>query len=98
MQKLNSYKKMDYSGLAAPIAHIGIIMDGNRRFAQKLMLEPWKGHEWGQKKVGEVLGWCKEFGIREATLYTLSLENIAGRPETELNYLYKLMENVANEV
>jgi len=31
--------------------HIGIIMDGNRRFSKKLMLKPWNGHEWGAKKV-----------------------------------------------
>ena len=37
--------------------HIGIIMDGNRRLAKKLMLKPWMGHEWGAKKVEEVLDW-----------------------------------------
>ncbi len=98
MQKLNISKKVDCLGLASPIAHLGIIMDGNRRFAQKLMLQPWKGHEWGEKKVEEVLDWCREFGIKTVTLYTLSLENIRGRPKLELDYLYKLMERVANEV
>ena len=34
--------------------HIGIIMDGNRRFAKRLMLKPWKGHEWGKEKVIKV--------------------------------------------
>ena len=34
--------------------HIGIILDGNRRFAKKLMLKPWKGHEWGMEKVKKV--------------------------------------------
>ncbi|MBI4177624.1 MAG: di-trans,poly-cis-decaprenylcistransferase [Candidatus Aenigmarchaeota archaeon] len=98
MQKLNSAKGLDYSGAEARINHLGIIMDGNRRFAQKLMLQPWQGHEWGEKKVEEVLGWCREFGIKTVTLYTLSLENIAGRPKAELNYLYKLMKGVANRV
>lgn len=98
MQTLNSAKRPDYSTVEAPINHLGIIMDGNRRFAQKLMLQPWKGHEWGEKKVEEVLDWCKEFGIRTVTLYTLSLENIRGRPKLELDYLYKLMERVVNGV
>lgn len=97
MQRLSS-AKLGYSGAEAQINHVGIIMDGNRRFAQKLMLEPWKGHEWGEKKVEEVLDWCRELGIRTVTLYTLSLENIAGRPKIELNYLYKLMKEVANRV
>ena len=39
--------------------HIGIILDGNRRFAKRLMLKPWKGHEWGYKKVEKLLDWCK---------------------------------------
>ncbi|MBI4167738.1 MAG: di-trans,poly-cis-decaprenylcistransferase [Candidatus Aenigmarchaeota archaeon] len=98
MQTLNSSKRSGYSTIEAPLNHLGIIMDGNRRFAQKLMLQPWKGHEWGEKKVEEVLDWCKEFGIKTVTFYTLSLENIAGRPKTELDYLYKLMERVGNEV
>lgn len=97
MQTLNSVKKMYYSSAEAPINHLGIIMDGNRRFAKKLMLEPCKGHEWGQKKVEEVLEWCTDLGIRCVTFYTLSLENIAGRSKIELNYLYKLMEKVAQD-
>src|SRR3989344_3263792 len=31
--------------------HIGIILDGNRRFAKRLMLKPYKGHEWGAEKL-----------------------------------------------
>ena len=31
--------------------HIAVILDGNRRFAKRLMLKPWMGHEWGKKKV-----------------------------------------------
>ena len=49
--------------------HIGIILDGNRRLAKKLMVKPWKGHDWGAKKVEKLLEWCKEFDIRQLTLY-----------------------------
>ena len=35
--------------------HVAIILDGNRRFAKRLMLEPWKGHEYGRKKVEDLL-------------------------------------------
>ena len=35
--------------------HIAIVLDGNRRFAKRLMLEPWKGHEWGADKVEKLL-------------------------------------------
>ncbi len=71
--------------------HVGIILDGNRRFAKRLMLKPWKGHEWGAEKVEKVLEWANEIGINELTLYTLSLENF-NRPKTEFNYLMDLFK------
>lgn len=71
--------------------HIGIILDGNRRLAKKLMMKPWKGHEWGAKKVEKIMEWGTELGISELTLYTLSLENF-NRPETEFNYLMNLFK------
>ena len=71
--------------------HIGIIIDGNRRLAKKMMMKPWKGHEWGAKKVEKVLEWGNELGISELTIYTLSLENF-NRPETEFNYLMNLFK------
>jgi tritrans,polycis-undecaprenyl-diphosphate synthase [geranylgeranyl-diphosphate specific] len=73
------------------LKHVAIILDGNRRFAKKLMLEPWKGHGYGKEKVEEILDYAKEFGITELTFYTLSQENIKNRPEKELNFLYKLL-------
>ncbi len=69
--------------------HVGIILDGNRRFAKKLMLKPWKGHEWGAKKVEAVLSWCKELNVQELTLYSFSIQNF-DRPKEEFNYLMKL--------
>ncbi len=86
------------SNRAIGLNHIGIIMDGNRRFAKRLMLEPWKGHEWGSKKFEEVLDWCMELGIKHVTLYALSLENLSGRPREELDFLFKLMKDVAKGV
>jgi tritrans,polycis-undecaprenyl-diphosphate synthase [geranylgeranyl-diphosphate specific] len=72
------------------LRHIGIILDGNRRFAKRLMLEPWKGHEYGAGKVEKLLDWAKNSGVREFTLYCLSVENLKSRPKTELDYLFKL--------
>ncbi len=71
--------------------HVGIILDGNRRFAKRLMLKPWKGHEWGAEKVEKVLNWASELGISELTLYSLSLENF-DRPKTEFDYLINLFK------
>jgi len=73
---------------AAP-KHIGIVLDGNRRFAKRLMKEPWKGHEFGAEKVEKLLSWCKELGIKELTLYAFSMQNFS-RPKQEFDYLMKL--------
>lgn len=74
------------------IKHIGLVLDGNRRFAKRLMLEPWKGHEYGAEKVEKLLDWIKEFGVKEFTLFCLSVENIKNRPKNELDYLLKLFK------
>ncbi len=78
--------------------HIGIILDGNRRFAKRLMKQPWYGHRWGAKKVKELLNWLKEYGIRYATLYSLSLENLKKRPKKELNHILKLFEKEFSKI
>ena len=78
--------------------HIAIILDGNRRFAKRLMLEPWKGHEFGRIKVEDILDYATEFGIKEMTFYALSQENIRSRPKNELEYLYKIFREVFKEM
>jgi len=77
--------------------HIGIILDGNRRFAKRLMLKPWKGHEWGAGKVKKVLEWSDRIGIKEITFYTFSLENF-NRPKREFDYLMNLFVKEAKEI
>jgi tritrans,polycis-undecaprenyl-diphosphate synthase [geranylgeranyl-diphosphate specific] len=72
--------------------HIGIIMDGNRRLAKKLMLKPWMGHEWGAKKVEEILDWCKKSDIKELTLFVFSVQNF-NRPKEEFQYLMKIFKD-----
>jgi len=71
--------------------HIGIILDGNRRFAKKLMAAPWKGHEWGAEKVEKLFKWCKEVGVKELTLYAFSMQNF-NRPKEEFDYLMKIFK------
>ncbi len=72
--------------------HIGIILDGNRRYSRRLMMQPWKGHEFGAKKVEQLLGWSAELGIKELTLYSLSVENFK-RPKEELDFLMQLFRS-----
>jgi|SRR3989338_5310204 len=77
--------------------HIGIILDGNRRFAKRLMLNPEKGHEWGYKKVKGLIKWCLEFKIGELTLFAFSLENF-NRPKREFDYLMNLFVKAFKEM
>jgi len=70
--------------------HLGIIPDGNRRFAKQLLTKPWKGHEWGVEKVYKVFEWCRKRNVKTITFYALSLENMEKRPQYELTYLYNL--------
>jgi tritrans,polycis-undecaprenyl-diphosphate synthase [geranylgeranyl-diphosphate specific] len=72
--------------------HIAIILDGNRRFAKKLMQQPWKGHQWGRGKVELLLDWCKELDIKEVTLYVFSLQNF-NRPKEEFDHLMEIFKD-----
>lgn len=79
------------------IEHIGIIMDGNRRFAKRLMKNPLQGHKWGAEKVEHVLDWCMELNIPHITLWSFSIENM-NRPKVEFDYLMNLFENEFTKV
>lgn len=78
--------------------HIGIIPDGNRRLARRLLEKPWKGHEWGLGKIKDIMRWSKEIGIRDITVYVLSLENLRKRPKKELDYLFALAKEEMKDI
>lgn len=69
--------------------HVGIILDGNRRFAKRLMMQPWKGHELGFEKLKRLFEWCKELEIKELTLYCFSMQNF-NRTKEEFDYLMEI--------
>ncbi len=57
--------------------HVAVIMDGNRRWARELGLRGIRsGHRHGAARAIDVLDWCAALGIREVTLWALSLENL----------------------
>ena len=78
--------------------HVGIIPDGNRRFAKRLMENPSKGHEWGVSKINTLFEWCKEIGIRTVTFYSLSLENMHSRGQEELGFLFDLARHEVDDI
>ena len=87
----NTYeRKLLNKVLNAPVPkHLAIIMDGNRRFAQKLGMDPAIGHLAGRSKLEEVIDWCLELGIKVLTVYAFSTENIK-RNKDEADFLMNL--------
>ena len=77
--------------------HIAIVLDGNRRYATKIGLRPWKGHEYGIKKLDELLRWCRELGVKELTLYSFSTENF-NRNKTEKDFLFNIFKREFNKM
>lgn len=69
--------------------HLAVIMDGNRRWARARGLKPFDGHKAGYKKLGDVLKWCKEAGIKILTLFAFSTENWK-RSKPEVDFLMRL--------
>ncbi len=79
--------------------HIGVIVDGNRRWARVNGLSsPSHGHRAGAAKVPEFLLWCDELGIHMVTLYLLSTDNLSGRPSAELDELFDIIATLAETV
>ena len=72
-------------------AHIGIIMDGNRRFAEAMGQPAVKGHEYGRDTLENVLDWCLELGVKHLTVYAFSTENFSRNP-VEVKRLMELFE------
>lgn len=69
--------------------HVAIIMDGNRRFAQKNSMDRAEGHLKGFDKLAETLEWCLDLGIMEVTVYAFSIENFK-RSKEEVDCLMEL--------
>lgn len=72
--------------------HIGVILDGNRRWARADGRTTEQGHQAGADKISELLGWCAETDVEVVTLWMLSTDNL-DRPAEELHPLLTIIEN-----
>ncbi|MDQ3576610.1 MAG: isoprenyl transferase [Actinomycetota bacterium] len=82
------------SGAQLP-RHVGIMVDGNRRWARSIGLgDVNDGHRRGAGKIVDFLGWCDEAGIDHVTVFLLSTDNL-NRPEPELTPLLRIIEELA---
>lgn len=88
--------RMQIDSKAKP-EHIGVILDGNRRWASARHMIPWEGHREGAEKVKQFLEWCIDLGIKTVTLYGFSTENFQ-RSKREVEELMKLYEENLREV
>ena len=80
-------KEIDYNNLPT---HIGIIMDGNGRWAKKRGLPRSAGHSAGADALKKIVTECNNMGIKYITVYAFSTENWK-RPKEEVDYLMNLL-------
>jgi short-chain Z-isoprenyl diphosphate synthase len=73
--------------------HVGLIMDGNRRWARQMgMANPSLGHKYGAEHIEDVLGWCQAAGIKHVTVFVCSTENLLRRGDAEVAFLMHVIE------
>ncbi len=70
--------------------HVGVMLDGNRRWARAVGRDTSHGHRAGAANIEPLLGWCDEVGIEVVTLWLLSTDNL-NRPEHELAPLLEII-------
>ena len=71
-------------------SHIGIIMDGNGRWAKKRLLPRTAGHSAGSKTFKKIARYCNEIGVKFLTVYAFSTENWR-RPQSEVDAIMDIL-------
>jgi short-chain Z-isoprenyl diphosphate synthase len=71
--------------------HVGVMLDGNRRWAAAQGMSTARGHQAGADKIEDFLTWCDEAGVEVVTLWLLSTDNLE-RPGGELEPLLRIIE------
>ncbi len=77
--------------------HIGVMLDGNRRWAKANGANTAQGHQAGADNISPFLGWCQDVGVEVVTLWLLSTDNL-NRPANELEPLLSIIENVVGDL
>lgn len=77
--------------------HVGVLVDGNRRWAKQFGATTEEGHRAGARKIVEFLRWCHELDVQVVTLYILSTENL-NRPPEELEALLDIITQLMCEL
>ncbi len=77
--------------------HVGVILDGNRRWAKSFGETAATGHQRGADKISDFLGWSEELGVEVVTLWMLSTDNLR-RESAELDALFGIIENAVRQL
>lgn len=96
MALFNKNKTVDKIDESMLPVHIGIIMDGNGRWAKKRGLPRKAGHSAGAKTFRKITRYCSDIGIKYLTVYAFSTENWK-RPDDEVSSLMKLFKSYLEE-
>jgi undecaprenyl diphosphate synthase len=76
--------------------HIGFIMDGNRRFAEKNNMDKKEGYNIGLEQFINFIKYQIKYNIRETSYFALSSDNLKKRSNFELKILKKLLETLSS--
>ncbi|WP_323961923.1 isoprenyl transferase [Arthrobacter sp. JZ12] len=95
----NFYERRLQRSLAADRIphHVGVMVDGNRRWAKLAGAPTRHGHQAGADKILEFLGWCEELGVEMVTLYMLSTDNM-NRSAEEIEQLLDIIGNTLDRL
>ncbi|HET7278719.1 MAG TPA: isoprenyl transferase [Dermatophilaceae bacterium] len=77
--------------------HVGVMLDGNRRWARARGAGTKEGHQAGADNIANFLGWCEDARVEIVTLWLLSTDNL-NRPEAELAPLLTIIENTVSDL
>lgn len=75
-------------------AALALIPDGNRRWARRHSLSFFNGYKHGVEKFIDFADWCRDYGVRNITVWAFSTENFR-RPSPERNALFEIYKKVA---
>lgn len=77
--------------------HVGVMLDGNRRWAKAVGADTAHGHRAGAANIEPLLGWCEEVGVKVVTLWLLSTDNL-NRPARELEPLLRIIDEAVQSL
>ncbi len=78
--------------------HIGVMLDGNRRWAKAVGLDTAGGYQAGADNIFPLLGWCEEVGVKVVTLWLLSSDNLTNRPPEQMASLLEIIEGAVESL